>query len=383
MAESITQEVLQRIIFAKLLLRKAEAACSIPSDQMSFAMGLLLLHDASEAALGAVAHHLHAPLSPKNYLLDYYDLIKKSDPQGRDVLYYPHMRTLNTLRNNIKHEGILPDIKNNQHLPPTVAALLEYICNTYFDLDFSSVSLKSLINNEKVLEFITHAEENIRDGKIEHALMSLAFAMYHICEHRTVPYEKNKELIFTDPYKLEFTVELLAHGVDPRLYYRFKNLTPKIAKHKVTFELYLRWDKDFAHAANWTEENARFCLDFCIDTALKFQKDIDGFKLIPYHTIYEDVIEPSKGSATIWNRSSYPPPPHYTLFQEKPLEPRKSVLILQEGQSIVGIAYDNDDRPDEWFVISHEIPSKYGFVSKEEVNITRREISSINNNGLT
>jgi hypothetical protein len=143
-------EVYKRIVLAKALHKAGEAACAIHNDQMIFTKGILLLHNAVEAALGAVADHLNAELTGNCYLLHYYDLIEKADTKNRTVPYRTQMRSLNTVRNNAKHQRILPDPKSNAHLPSTVHALIEEVCQTYLGLDFSSVSLKSLIRNEKI-----------------------------------------------------------------------------------------------------------------------------------------------------------------------------------------------------------------------------------------
>lgn len=385
MSNEIRMEVYRRIVLAKALHGAGESACASRNDQMVFTKGILLLHDAVEAALGAVADHLNAKLTGNCYLLGYYDLIEKEDSQHRTIPYRTQMRNLNTIRNSAKHQGILPDPKSNIHFPTTVNALLEEVCQTYMGLDFSSVSLKSLIRNEKVLSYIDQAEKEIEKSKIEECLISLAYAMYHICEASTIPWpffypytqkEKETPLQFTQPHKIRHTVKLIEHGIDPFLYHRFINLTPKIARHRDTGELFYWWDKHYGHPANWTVRNARFCLNFCIETALKFQREEDeGYTLISYHEAFEDIIEPANEEATIWNSSSYPPEFPF----QKPSEPRSPVLILKKGQSIVGWANDDEDSLDEWFIVSRDIPSKsekysgFGFVLKSDVKVTRRE----------
>lgn len=385
MSNGIRIEVYKRIVLAKALHKAGEDACASRNDQMIFTKGILLLHDAVEAALGAVADYLNARLTGNLYLLSYYDLIEKADTQKRTVPYRTQMRNLNTIRNNAKHQGILPDPKSNAHFPLIVHALIEGVCQIYLGLDFSSVSLKSLIRNEKILGYIDQAEKEIEKGKIEEGFISLAYAMYHICEASTIPWpffyhytqkEKETPLQFTKPYKIEHTVELIEHGVDPFLYHRFKNLTPKIARHKDTGELFYWWDKHYGHPANWTIRNARFCLNFCIETALKFQREEDeGYTLISYPQVFEDIIESAKEEVTIWNQSSHPPEFPFQASSE----PRRPVLILKKGQSIVGWATDSEDRLDEWFIISKNISSKskeyggFGFVLKSDVKVTRRE----------
>jgi len=387
MLNKIRPEVYKRIVLAKALYKAGEAACATCTDEMIFTKGILLLHDAAETALGAVADFLNANLTGNRYLLQYYDLIKAADdPEHSNVPYRTQMKNLNTIRNDAKHQGILPNPKSNAHFPATVCALIEEICKTYLDLDFSSVSLKSLIRNKKILDYIDQAERKIEQEETEQSLISLAYAMYYICEESTIPWvsflfptdeEKEISILFTQPYKIEYQVKLIEHGIDPFLYYRFKNLTPEIVMHKDTRKLSYRWDKWYGHAKNWTTQNARFCLDFCIGTALKFQREeYEGYILIPYPNVFEDIIESIRKEATIWNQSSHPS----EFLSQKSSDSRKAALTLKKGQSIIGWAIDNEDRLDEWFIKSKDIQSRskeqigFGFVLKSDVKVTPREI---------
>jgi len=107
---------------------------------------------------------------------------------------------------------------------------------------------------------------------------------------------------------------------------------------------------------------------------LKFQREDDeGYTLIYYNTVYEDVIEPAKDEATIWDQPIYPPKFPYP----KPSKVRTPILDLKKGESIVGVTYDSEDRLDEWYIISSEIPTEsggvgLGFVLKGDVKVTRR-----------
>lgn len=109
---------------------------------------------------------------------------------------------------------------------------------------------------------------------------------------------------------------------------------------------------------------------------MKFQREEDeGYTLISYPEVFEDIIEPANEEATIWNQSSHP----LEFSFQKSSEPRSPVLILKKGQSIVGWATDSEDRLDEWLILSKDIPSKskeytgFGFVLKSDVKVTRRE----------
>ena len=381
MPKNIRERVFNRIIFAQKLYKDGELACNIGNDQMVFAKGLLLLHDATENALGAIADHLGAGLKGNKYILDYFELIKKADTHKRTLPYMIPIRNLNTIRNNIKHQGILPDIKSNAHFPSTVYQLIADICQTYLGLDFDSVSLKNLIRDKKVLNFIKIAEKEIADGSIKESLISLAFAMYYICETSTISEMSvilfnEKDLQYTDPYGSNQTIKLLENRVDPYLYHRFKNLTPLIGKYVKEDKLTFWWDKTYGHPANWTERNAKFCLDFCIDTALKFQREKDeGYSIINYQFVFEDIIEPVGEEAVFWNQSKYPPEITLPTIQ-KPLEPRKKVFILKKGETIIGYVTDDKDRLDEWRVLSNDERIKgilFPIVSKKEVKVTRKK----------
>src|SRR3989304_5212934 len=140
---TIRQEVFERLLLAKSLLRSAVTACSDPNDEFSFAKGILLLHDAAECALGAAADHLNASVKGKNYLHEYFAIIKEADPAKRDLPYPTQMGTLNTLRNNIKHSGILPNPKKQAHFPVTVTAFIEQLSSDFVGVSFEEISLKS------------------------------------------------------------------------------------------------------------------------------------------------------------------------------------------------------------------------------------------------
>jgi hypothetical protein len=348
---------------------------------MVFAKGLLLLHDATENALGAIADHLGAGLKGNKYILDYFELIKKADTHKRTLPYMIPIRNLNTIRNNIKHQGILPDIKSNAHFPSTVYQLITDICQTYLCLDFDSVSLKNLIRDKGVVNFIKIAEKEIADGSIKESLISLAFAMYYICESSTISelsviLFNKKDLQYTEPYGSNQTINLLKNRVDPYLYHRFKNLTPLIGKNVKKDKLTYWWDKTYGHPANWTDRNAKFCLDFCIDTALKFQREKDeGYSIINYQFVFEDIIEPVGEEAVFWNQSKYPPEITLPAIQ-KPLGPRKKVFVLKKGDSIIGYTTDDKDNLDEWQVFTQDERFKgmlFPVVSKEEVKVIRKQ----------
>ncbi len=340
-----------------------------------------MLHDAAESVLGAVADHVHVELKPKHSLLDYYELIKNADGQQRTLPYKTQMRNLNQIRIDAKHLGVLPDPKTNAYLPRAVRDLCIAVCRIYLDVDFELVSLKSLIRSEKVFDYIDRAEKDISAGRFENALVLLAHAMFLICEsHRIslfgIGLQIQPAVKFPDVFSTSQTVDLLGHGVDPYLYHRFKNLTPRIGRRAGEQEdLVVWWERDYGHPGNWTERNARFCLNFCVETALKYQREPDeGYTIIESVVLYEDVIEPSGDRAAFFNR-----PASGTAFLPQMAEPRREVFVLRMGETLIGRAWDSEEQQEEWSVASKALPPLgalslgIAFVSKSDVVIRRRE----------
>ena len=291
----IRSEVLQRLLFAKSLLRNAEPLCTSQASTFDFAQGLLLLHDAAEAGLGAIADQLHAPLSPTMYLLSYYDKIKEADPKKREVPYRTNLRNLNTIRSNIKHKGIFPNQRESLHYPSTVFALMQEVCQQYLRINFRQLSLSDLIEEEIRKEFIVRAQLAIEREDYEAALVALATAdsvMFRPGAQETISAARTSGYVFKDPYGVRLVLDLLAAGIDVEKYRAFRDLIPTVGWRfggEEGCKIEYKWDEAFGHEANWTEANARRALDFCIDCALKMQRVAShGFDLAPKSSNPED-----------------------------------------------------------------------------------------------
>ena len=144
---------------------------------------------------------------------------------------------------------------------------------------------------------------------------------------------------------LHHSVYLLQNGVDPYLYFkRFRLLTPSVVPNSGWTEFTLEWEKTYGHEGNWTKANAEFCLDFCVETALKMQKDMfDTDQLIRYGEVFEDVIEALEDGVevTLFSKDSKPHPLG-----------KHVVAILSKGQAIFGEAASHAESKDEWLVTS-------------------------------
>ncbi|OFZ54614.1 MAG: hypothetical protein A3D92_08215 [Bacteroidetes bacterium RIFCSPHIGHO2_02_FULL_44_7] len=374
----IRAEVLNRMILAKSLLRSAESLCGATADILSFSKGILFLHDAAESALGAVADHLHAAIPNKDiHLLGYFDLIDPKDPSKSTLPYRTQMKVLNTLRVNIKHSGILPSIKENIHMPSVVRNLLEVSCLVHFGMPLDEVSLKSLIKKKAVVQQIKKAEEALSKKKYQECLLHSAYAMYEIFDRMWAP-QRGEEIVYADPRSnINAELRLIEKNVALDLYRRFKLITPIIGKNMKTNDLVARWDRLYGNPGNWNAENARFCLDFCIDVALKDQRDHSNHNLMIYSPGYFCSVEPIGRTADFWSAPSSHSSSRY--FDSE--NPRRKMVTFYEGKKIIGCVAGTKDESD-LLVVSTELPHKdieetgFAYVDKNEVKITRLETLS-------
>ena len=313
MPKNIREGVFNRIIFAKKLYKDGELACNIENDQMIFAKGLLLLHDATENVLGAIADHVGAKLKDKTYILDYFDLIEKADTQKRTLPYMTQIRNLTIIRNIIKHQGILPDIKSNAHFPSTVYQFITDICQTYLKIDFNSISLINLLRARILKKMMKQAEVSLKEEKYIECQINCRKTLYLVFEkqfdirpfekykediqsknaltralsrpHSLAPeYAKNKQYIKenvkqpTDFIVIDYNkmwTDLLGNGINLVDFSNVMHLTPEV----YFFEEEKDWaTKEDVDGIKYNQENAEYCFRKTIEILLIKQKNVEREK---------------------------------------------------------------------------------------------------------
>ncbi|MBX7157546.1 MAG: hypothetical protein K1X66_04080 [Verrucomicrobiae bacterium] len=369
-------------------MREAEAACSTPNDKWSFARGIILLHDATEIVLIAIVSHLNAlqQIKKNTSLLDYCDFIQKVDPHN-EIRHKQELKNLNTIRNHIKHEGLLVDVKSNAYLVNTISNSIVSMCKTYLNIEFSEVRLTLLIRNKKIQHFLKEAEDHYNEKKYEKALISLGYAMFYTIDNEAITWsffheiisgfseKETPEIVYPD-FNTEHMVRLIQYGIDPYLHKKFHQIVPLIGRKTKDFELIYEWKKEFGHQGNWTEKNVSFCLHLVIDTALKCQReDSHDYSIKRYSEIYEDIIEPVKDQAIIWNTSNNAK----DYFLHSKLIERKPLFILSKNQYLIGQVKRSDKKSNEVFIMFYR-PSEgeledfnYGYVAESEIKVTSRK----------
>jgi hypothetical protein len=131
-----------------------------------------MFHDALELLLAATAQEIGTTVS-KNQIkfFDWWDLIEKApNAQTRKLPALSTLRLLNDARVSFKHFGRCPPVAEAQTHQVTCEQFLTQVCTEFFDVDFATLSLASLIPGEPLRLLVLAAEEALTAGDIRTAL---------------------------------------------------------------------------------------------------------------------------------------------------------------------------------------------------------------------
>lgn len=299
----IDDSILRRLVLAKTFLLNAKDAIKRTYDENALAIAVVMLHDAVDNLLGAVASYKSVKLKPKSFMQDTYDAIVS---QGIQLQYAKEIAQLNTHRNNVKHQGLIPNPKDIAALLPKVSEFCERTCQEVFGLQLSKVSMKEQIQDREAKQAVEEIEKNIDDKDYKQAMLNAATTMFvHFTDKHLSVWRLTSALTdltgsmrgktkisaydkaFPNGVARDLNLDLMQIGLDPYLYYRFGNLTPDIGyTNYETKELIYKKDGSTWHEENWTEENALFCLSFLVDALVSQQRKYSGYKIKSRNTTH-------------------------------------------------------------------------------------------------
>jgi len=276
--------VLLRLSLAKRFLNRANDEVMRGSDNLILASAIVDIHDSIDNLLGAISSVFNI-YKDEQYLIGRFGLINTEYQKryGKTLSNRSEIELLNSMRNNIKHKGILPNITQ------TVALIkeLDTFCNTVtkqiFGTSLKEINLLNQITNEKKRESLKNIEQLILKNDFKGALEKSAYVLFTYFDSHAnnlsplfialLPKLAEKINVFPDRDPTKISVDLLKWNIDPYLYYRFNNLVPKIGYNNLKDRKYIiEYSSLSWHSRNWTEENARFCLDFLTKLFLSQQR---------------------------------------------------------------------------------------------------------------
>ncbi len=289
-----------RLVLAKKMYKQALRLCATPTDSFSFSQGLIALHDSLDNFLGAIATKIGVPLQlmqRKNSLMQTFQEIETFEKATNPSFVLDNrseISHLNTIRNDIKHQGIIPNINQALTLINPINLFFEKYCLRYFGLNWRTISLADLIKKEEICSKMKVVEKLIETHNYKEALNSMAIIKFKVFEESILRIEldnsydlilppskereerRKSENIFPkeEGYFSDFRerIKFLEIGIDLRYMNEFERLTAKVGfNNNKEWKYVLNHDRNWS-STNWTHDISIYCFDFLIDCILKNQE---------------------------------------------------------------------------------------------------------------
>lgn len=314
---SIDETTMERLAFIKHLHRQAEQISRQPQPHSSTA--ILGFHDSVELFLALAAEEVDA--GHKYNFMEYWEEIKRNS--DTELTQKASMKRLNKARVNLKHYGNRPNDDDIESHRANVRSFFEENTKQIFGVEYSEVTLVDLIQFDNTRELAEDAETNLGSNDFGETvcLISAAFdAMLDEFDDRVrdqmgyTPYptpecriispkmtpgygdqsdlftgvDRNKNTWEVDSvrketaiafYKIESYLDdfrrnldsmyealrVISLGINQPRYQRFNSITPEVSSSGEP--KYPHWN-----GKSISENEARFCLDFLVEVALRLQE---------------------------------------------------------------------------------------------------------------
>ena len=217
------------------------------------------------------------------------------------------MFNLNKKRVALKHYGSLPALLDIEISRVNVTEFFNQNTPIFFDIEFSEISLVSLVKYESVKEYLSNSLNNLKDNDFENSIINshIAFKELLYC------FEKDKYIrdynifglgqdLASSHYELDNEIEtvfdkvkenlsevndiikILGYGIDYKKYTKFNILSPSINLIPREVEIKdgrivvkanepRKYNSTIDQRVKSNERNSKFCFDFVIDCTLKLQ----------------------------------------------------------------------------------------------------------------
>jgi hypothetical protein len=277
-----------RVTFRRLLLAKQLFLHGLDHSQKTGALNKTIavhnFHNSIEITLRAI--FLHHEIRPEKQLnIDFESMLNQIDnepsfkDQGIRLPYRREMRNLNDVRNLVQHHAVEPVSSTMELWRVFTPRFLKGVCETYFHLDFDSLSPLDMIEDPQLAELLKLASTDIEKqgfkrsltlSKIAFELSSraiLAFLPQHKIQTQLVEglgliefKEVNEAL-----EKATFFAALLSSGVNLVDYRLLLSCTPRV-HFALSGKPIPQWRYQESNA-----EDAKWAYDFVVQTIVHWQ----------------------------------------------------------------------------------------------------------------
>jgi len=305
--------LVNRLVYAKYLYGLACQGLESPSALVA-SEALLRLHDSIEIFQGIVLDSTGVPKERHGKFMEFWKKVKEGTPGNFTPPDQDRFQALNDMRAALKHSATVPNLSQLRALSAVVPSFFAKVSAEVLDLDFSQISLADLIEDAEARNRTKRAEAAISSGDFQTALSELAQALdfvlrgsepgvpeslrhslrpfgepslsdYDIRRLASVLPDEASQAAWKIFRRLESQIlelrralEMLTRGIDIQRYRRFTYLMPLVRRFQSG-----RVEVRFApfQVALLRREDADFCLQFVVDTALAIQ--IERFPILDRH----------------------------------------------------------------------------------------------------
>ncbi len=343
---AIPRHVLERLLLAKTQYQQAVIDCDSGNDHI-FTRGVIGLHDALDNFCGAAMTHIGLPMIRNakglyyTYLMDAINKIELQEQKtdsGFQMGAAEEIKSINEVRNNAKHQGLLPNVAQVREYLPAIHIFFQENTQKFFGLNWQIIGYSDLIDEQEVKEELKYIEKLIINDKYKESLEKLAILKFKVFDkpellskldkrfdhilNPTKPtlelrkkeyifYKKNQDLLYGSPQL--FWMEL---GISMDELAVFHKLTPGVGLSRSDLDngYVLKHDMRWA-SPNWNEQNVIFCYNFIVDAILKNEAKVVGYS---DHPIVINYTISLKKNINIWSMKD---------------DREEIVMTLQEGNT--------------------------------------------------
>ena len=283
------EQLIRRLSLPRFLFRAGAGALG-GSGPYASGLATSLFQDAVETFLRILAETCRVNVAPH---VPFDTLVDKVSDSCRSISgHKPALSRLNKARVAFKHHGISVSEEDALLFRESAHVFLTETTRDVLGLDFESASLVSVIGHRRTENWLIKAQEAVAAGRHRDALECAAVA-FHIYLHaksvhrarvtshrlwrpspldyRTADRRLRSELTkFTEWTVSRFeelrrNIDLLRHSIDIMAYLRFLRNTPNV-QLSLSGALSIVW---LSSTDNATQEEAEFCIEFVVDSALQ------------------------------------------------------------------------------------------------------------------
>ena len=173
----LEKSVIRKLLLARRLFDLAAENLNSTND-LSLAVGVNLIQDSVEVFLLGVIEHLNIALpNTKSDFNHYLDTIDKNITP-KQLPFRQKLISLNKLRVNSKHYGIVPAISEVSGITTVVREFYEEVCSDHLGISFINISLIELLKDGEAKELLKEAEQAFLSGNFQTCLFACRKAIF-------------------------------------------------------------------------------------------------------------------------------------------------------------------------------------------------------------